>query len=280
MDGVRRRQLTGRGVGAPAVGRRRPPPRRAELHRRGGRGPTTRHRAAPGPPARRAGPPRRRARAAGPHSPPAHLARCHSVARPPHPSGIPDPARWSRWADGGGALRCAARLGSHARTRRGRSSWAPNGRLPTASASSGRSLSRSTLARGCRWAGSTRVYSGYGGEDTDYAMLLARAEGRLWWVRGAVAYHQHHDIESPPTRHLEAIVRNSSRFHGRWGVFPVEGWLGAFEAQGLITCEGKLMLTAVPTRGPAVRGSSSIAPGRRTPRRSPAADPSPAPHRP
>ncbi|MEO9151894.1 MAG: galactosyltransferase-related protein, partial [Lapillicoccus sp.] len=62
-------------------------------------------------------------------------------------------------------------------------------------------------------------YSGYGGEDTDFAMRLDRAGGRLWWVRGGVAYHQHHEVESPPVRHLEAIVRNSNLFHERWGHF-------------------------------------------------------------
>ena len=81
-------------------------------------------------------------------------------------------------------------------------------------------------------------YEGYGGEDTDFAMRVDRAGGALWWVRGAPAYHQHHLVESPPVRHLADIVRNSNRFRERWGVFPMEGWLSAFEAEGLITLGG------------------------------------------
>lgn len=81
-------------------------------------------------------------------------------------------------------------------------------------------------------------YRGYGGEDTDFALLVDRAGGRLWWLRGAAAYHQHHPVESPPVRHLEAIVRNSNRFHERWGFFPMGGWLSAFEADGLVTQAG------------------------------------------
>jgi GT2 family glycosyltransferase len=82
-------------------------------------------------------------------------------------------------------------------------------------------------------------YDGYGGEDTDFAMQLARAEGRLWWVGGAAAYHQHHEVESPPRRHLVDIVRNSNRFAARWGWFPMEGWLTAFADEGLITLAGR-----------------------------------------
>ncbi|GAA2154105.1 GT2 family glycosyltransferase [Humibacillus xanthopallidus] len=82
-------------------------------------------------------------------------------------------------------------------------------------------------------------YDGYGGEDTDFAMGLARAGGRLWWVGGAPAYHQHHEVESPPRRHLVDIVRNSNRFAARWGWFPMEGWLAAFADEGLITLAGR-----------------------------------------
>ncbi|TQM58616.1 glycosyltransferase family 2 protein [Humibacillus xanthopallidus] len=82
-------------------------------------------------------------------------------------------------------------------------------------------------------------YDGYGGEDTDFAMKLARADGRLWWVGGAPAYHQHHEVESPPRRHLVDIVRNSNRFAMRWGWFPMEGWLAAFADEGLITLAGR-----------------------------------------
>jgi N-acetylglucosaminyl-diphospho-decaprenol L-rhamnosyltransferase len=82
-------------------------------------------------------------------------------------------------------------------------------------------------------------YDGYGGEDTDFAMRLADSGGRLWWVGGAPAYHQHHEVESPPRRHLVDIVRNSNRFAARWGWFPMEGWLAAFAEEGLIRLAGR-----------------------------------------
>lgn len=78
-------------------------------------------------------------------------------------------------------------------------------------------------------------YVGYGGEDTDYGMRLAAAGGRLVWIGGAVAYHQYHDVDDPPRQHLPDIVRNANRFFTRWGWFPMEGWLAAFEEEGLIT---------------------------------------------
>lgn len=76
-------------------------------------------------------------------------------------------------------------------------------------------------------------YRGYGGEDTDFAMRVAAVGGELYWVGGADAFHQHHEVESPPLRHLVSIVRNANHFRERWGWFPMEGWLGAFERLGL-----------------------------------------------
>ncbi len=76
-------------------------------------------------------------------------------------------------------------------------------------------------------------YVGYGGEDTDFAMSLGARGGRMHWVGGASAFHQHHRVESPPTRHAEAIVRNANLFYRRWGWFAMEGWLTAFAEMGL-----------------------------------------------
>lgn len=76
-------------------------------------------------------------------------------------------------------------------------------------------------------------YVGYGGEDTDFAQRLGAADGRLVWIGGAPAYHQHHHSLTPPTQHLEAIVANANRFHQRWGWFPMEGWLRNFDELGL-----------------------------------------------
>jgi GT2 family glycosyltransferase len=82
-------------------------------------------------------------------------------------------------------------------------------------------------------------YVGYGGEDTDFGMRLARAGGSLVWVGDAVAYHQHHPVENPPYRHLDDIVVNANRFWDRWGFSPMEGWLAAFEDAGLVMQSGR-----------------------------------------
>ncbi|MBB2986042.1 GT2 family glycosyltransferase [Terracoccus luteus] len=84
-----------------------------------------------------------------------------------------------------------------------------------------------------RVGGFATTYRGYGGEDTDFGMRLAAAGGRLYWVGGAEAYHQHHPVESPPVRHLESVVRNANHFREQWGWFPMEGWLEGFERLGL-----------------------------------------------
>ncbi|WP_423922526.1 glycosyltransferase family 2 protein [Frigoribacterium sp. 2-23] len=77
-------------------------------------------------------------------------------------------------------------------------------------------------------------YEGYGGEDTDYAFALRDAAVPLVWVGGADAYHQHHATSSPPWQHLHDIVRNGGLFAERWGVWPMEGWLEAFELAGAV----------------------------------------------
>ena len=76
------------------------------------------------------------------------------------------------------------------------------------------------------------AYEGYGGEDTDFARELERHRIPLVWVGGAHAYHQWHPVSSPPWEHIEDIVANANRFHAKWGQFPMEGWLEAFEAEG------------------------------------------------
>ncbi|MEP6628990.1 MAG: galactosyltransferase-related protein [Lapillicoccus sp.] len=82
-------------------------------------------------------------------------------------------------------------------------------------------------------------YRGYGGEDTDFGLTLEAGGGVGYWVGGAPAYHQHHPVDDPPRQHVADIVRNSNRFHERWGFFPMSGWLDAFEAEGLVTRSGR-----------------------------------------
>jgi len=97
------------------------------------------------------------------------------------------------------------------------------------------SLSFATTARDWHRAGGfCEDYRGYGGEDTDVAATVRSLGGSLFWVGGADAHHQHHAVESPPVRHLEAIVRNAAVFHGRWGWWPMTGWLERFRENGLV----------------------------------------------
>lgn len=98
------------------------------------------------------------------------------------------------------------------------------------------SLSFAATARDWQRAGGfCEDYRGYGGEDTDVAATVRSLGGSLFWVGGADAHHQHHPVESPPVRHLAAIVRNAGVFHGRWGWWPMTGWLERFGEAGLVT---------------------------------------------
>lgn len=96
------------------------------------------------------------------------------------------------------------------------------------------SLSFAVTARDwARIGGFDDAYLGYGGEDTDFGQRLGAAGGRMLWVGGAQAFHQHHETASPPVQHVREIVDNANLFAERWGWWPMEGWLAAFEERGL-----------------------------------------------
>lgn len=91
-------------------------------------------------------------------------------------------------------------------------------------------------------------YTGYGGEDTDYAQSASNRGVRLDWVGGAWAYHQFHASTDPPVQHLDDILRNAGIFHNRWGWWPMTGWLEAFEQSGLVRydeCTDRWLRTAI-----------------------------------
>jgi GT2 family glycosyltransferase len=80
-------------------------------------------------------------------------------------------------------------------------------------------------------------YTGYGGEDTDFAQV-ARSRGVQHLAVGrAWAYHQWHPAPDPPLPHLEDILRNGRIFRDRWGWWPMAGWLQAFRDLGLVEHE-------------------------------------------
>lgn len=85
-----------------------------------------------------------------------------------------------------------------------------------------------------RTGGFCERYVGYGGEDTDFGHLIKASGLDLGWVGAARAYHQYHPTQSPPVGHLRDILRNGAIFHDRWGRWPMEGWLEAFEREGLV----------------------------------------------
>ncbi|PPK66110.1 glycosyltransferase family 2 protein [Actinokineospora auranticolor] len=97
------------------------------------------------------------------------------------------------------------------------------------------SLSFATTAS--TWAtlgGFCEDYSGYGAEDTDFALTSRVAGATLHWVGGAEAYHQYH----PPSRHEPArapeIVRNANTFHRRHGHWPMRDWLEDLAVAGVV----------------------------------------------
>lgn len=101
------------------------------------------------------------------------------------------------------------------------------------------SLSCAVTARTWRRLGGFHEgYVGYGAEDTDLGRVARSREVDLVWVGGADAFHQYHPVTHPPVAHLEDIVRNAGTFRGRWGDWPMPGWLDEFERRGLVSREG------------------------------------------
>lgn len=100
-----------------------------------------------------------------------------------------------------------------------------------------------------RIGGFSEQYTGYGGEDTDFAAVAEASGVPLMWVGGAHAYHQHHHVSDPPVEHLADIVANARVFHRRWGRWPMAGWLDAFERAGLIRRSGD-EIAEVPSTAP------------------------------
>lgn len=92
-------------------------------------------------------------------------------------------------------------------------------------------------------------YSGYGGEDTDFAFRVRDSGIPIRFVDVPV-FHQHHGVYAPPLNHFTAIIGNARLFYARWGVWPMEGWLKAFMEMGLIcwsASESVLIVRRTPT---------------------------------
>jgi GT2 family glycosyltransferase len=112
-----------------------------------------------------------------------------------------------------------------------------------------------------RVGGFCEEYSGYGGEDTDFARLAVASGVRFGWSGTPRAYHQYHPTTDPPVQHHESILRNATLFHRRWGTWPMGGWLDEFQRLGLIvrkadgwTAAGSRAGRAASPTGTPVRG--------------------------
>lgn len=84
-----------------------------------------------------------------------------------------------------------------------------------------------------RLGGFDRRYRGYGGEDTDLA-FMARKVRLPFYGCDARVYHQYHPSYSPPYNHIENLVHNANVFHQKWQIWPMTGWLTAFQREGYI----------------------------------------------
>jgi hypothetical protein len=88
-----------------------------------------------------------------------------------------------------------------------------------------------------RAGGFDESFTGYGAEDTDFAFRARAAGIPLLFAGGTCAFHQHHGGYDPPLQHFADIVANARRFHARHGLWPMDGWLDAFAARGLIATD-------------------------------------------
>ncbi|RZM27521.1 MAG: glycosyltransferase [Pedobacter sp.] len=77
-------------------------------------------------------------------------------------------------------------------------------------------------------------FHGYGAEDTDFS-FRAREFGVAIENVNATAYHQYHASYTPPLNHFSDIIHNANVFFQKWGKWPMEGWLHAFQQLGYIT---------------------------------------------
>ena len=96
--------------------------------------------------------------------------------------------------------------------------------------------------------GFDELFIGYGAEDTDFAMMFHQAGVKLIFAHDYVL-HQYHDKHDPPVNHFDSIIENATRYQQKWNVLPMQRWLKAFEAMGLIKINqaGNITISQQPT---------------------------------
>ncbi|QKZ14956.1 glycosyltransferase family 2 protein [Spirosoma sp. KUDC1026] len=99
-----------------------------------------------------------------------------------------------------------------------------------------------------RIGGFDESFTGYGAEDTDFAMMFHRAGVKLIFVHDYVL-HQYHDKYDPPVNHFDSIIENATRYQQKWNVLPMQRWLNAFAGMGLIKIDqaGTITVHQKPT---------------------------------
>lgn len=110
--------------------------------------------------------------------------------------------------------------------------------------------------------GFDEAFVGYGGEDTDLGFAAQAAGVPIVLTAEARAFHQHHPSSDPPVEHLADIVRNAEIFRRKWGRWPMEGWLAAFERDGLIRVGAETIERLPPGAhsGPALECAREVSP--------------------
>jgi GT2 family glycosyltransferase len=105
------------------------------------------------------------------------------------------------------------------------------------------------LTRDCfeRVGGFDEAYTGYGIEDTDFGQRARQAGVPVTIVPRAIAFHQHHASTPFSDHNLPSLIRNSHRYHAKWGEWPAPGWLARLAREGRVRWEpGDGVLEAVP----------------------------------
>ncbi|MFV8224324.1 glycosyltransferase family 2 protein [Christiangramia aquimixticola] len=77
-------------------------------------------------------------------------------------------------------------------------------------------------------------YTGYGAEDTDFALKLKHTPGYSFYLSEACVYHQQHPVYSPPVNKVDEIIKNAEIFYSKWNRWVMENWLKAFAEKDLI----------------------------------------------
>jgi len=93
-------------------------------------------------------------------------------------------------------------------------------------------------------------FTGYGAEDTDFAMMFHKADINLVFVRDYIL-HQYHDKYDPPLNYFDSIIENAARYRQKWNVLPMQRWLKAFQDMGFIKIDqaDNIIIHQKPTDG-------------------------------